>query len=187
MTSNARIRLDELIGRKRPAIQSEWADLTLETYPSDSRRFLKKQKDPFANPVGTTISKEIEYLLEEFLKGGEEDRITPILDRIIRIRAVQDFTPSQAVAFVYLLKKIIRTHLEKDIREYRLYDELAEIEARIDRLALLAFDVYMKCREKLYELRANQASQRVSRLLRKTGLISEIPKWGEESQDHCGT
>jgi len=35
----------------------------------------------------------------------------------------------------------------------------------------------MKCREKIYEISANHAKNQVSGLLRKSGLICEIPEW----------
>jgi hypothetical protein len=44
-------------------------------------------------------------------------------------------------------------------------------------MALLAFDLYMRCREKMYEIRANEAKNQVSALLRKKGLLSEAPAW----------
>jgi hypothetical protein len=175
MNARAPLRLEEILREKKSDIRDRWVRLILETYPSDAKRFLAKQKDPFANPVGTTISGEIEHIYEELLDGLDPDRIAPYLDGIIRIRAVQDFTPSQAMAFVFLLKKVIRSELENEIREGLLSDELLEFEARIDRLALLAFDIYMKCREKLYEIRANEAKNHVSSLLRRTGLVCEIP------------
>jgi hypothetical protein len=33
----------------------------------------------------------------------------------------------------------------------------------------------MSCREKLYDIRANEAKNQVSRLLQQAGMISEIP------------
>ena len=156
---------------------NRWVNGLLETYPSDTSRFMKKQKDQFANPVGYTITKEIENLYEEFLQGLDTERISPILDRIIRIRAVQDFSPSRAIAFIFLLKRVIREELEKEIRENRLADELLEFESRVDDLSLLAFDIYMKCREKIYEIKANQAKNQVSKLLQRSGLIDDVPKW----------
>lgn len=64
------------------------------------------------------------------------------LDAIIRIRAVQDLTPSQAVEFLFLLKPIMR-ELAPEQDQVRLAD-------RIDRLALMAFDKYMQCRRRSY-------------------------------------
>jgi hypothetical protein len=50
-----------------------------------------------------------------------------------------------------------------------------EIESRIDGLALLCFEVYMKRREKLYELRINEVKNQVSGLMRRTGLTLITP------------
>ena len=171
------MKLEKFLSQKRSAILDRWLQLILETYPAGSMRFLKKQKDQFANPVGHTISKETENLYQELLRGIETEKVSPILDRMIRIRAIQDFTPSQAVVFIFLLKKVIREELETEISENHLYGELLLFESKIDDLAFLGFDIYMKCREKIFEIRANEAKNQVSRLLKKAGLISEIPEW----------
>ncbi len=171
------MNLNKSLLQKKTIILDRWLDLIVETYPADTRRFLKKQKDRFANPVGTTISREIENLYEELLQGIDPDRVSPILDRIIRIRAIQDFSPSHAVAFIFLLRRVIREELKNEIRENRLFDELLVIESGIDDLALLAFDIYMKCREKIYEIRANESKNHVSMLLQRAGLICEVPEW----------
>ena len=169
------MKLEKHLTQKKDLIVGRWLDLIFETYPADSQRFLRKQKDRFANPVGTTITKEIENLYDELIKGLEPERISALLDRIIRIRAVQDFSPSQALTFVFHLKKAIREGLQKEVLEDRLSEDLSAMESRIDDLALLAFDVYMNCREKLYEIKANEAKNQVSRLLKKAGMIVELP------------
>jgi hypothetical protein len=169
------MKLTKLLAQKKAPIVGRWLDLIFETYPDDAQRFLTKQKDRFANPVGTTISKEIENLYDELIEGLEPDRVSPLLDRIIRIRAIQDFSPSQAVNFVFLLKKAIKKETSNEILEDQLSEDLTIMESRIDDLALLAFDIYMGCREKLYDIRANEAKNQVSRLLQQAGMISEIP------------
>ncbi len=169
------MKLTKLLAQKKAPIVGRWLDLIFETYPDDAQRFLTKQKDRFANPVGTTISKEIENLYDELIEGLEPDRVSPLLDRIIRIRAIQDFSPSQALNFVFLLKKAIKKETSNEILEDNLSEDLAIMESRIDDLALLAFDIYMNCREKLYDIRANEAKNQVSRLLQQAGMISEIP------------
>ena len=169
------MKIEKYLTQKKDPIVGRWLDLTFETYPADAQRFLRKQKDRFANPVGTTITKEIENLYDELIQGLEPDRVSPLLDRIIRIRAVQDFSPSQALAFVFHLKKAIKEELHNEILENRLSKDLSVVESRIDDLALLAFDIYMSCREKLYEIRANTARSQVSRLLKKAGMIVDFP------------
>jgi hypothetical protein len=100
----------------------------------------------------------------------ERAQVLTWLDEIIRIRALQDFAPSQALAFIFLLKNVIRQELADEIQQENLAAEILELESRIDGLALLGFDVYSKRREKIYEIRANEMKGRVSLLLRKAGV-----------------
>jgi hypothetical protein len=92
------------------------------------------------------------------------------LDEVIRVWAVQDFTPSQAMAFVFIWKKIIREELAQELKDPGLAEACLELESRIDGLALLGFDVYMKRREKLYEIRVDEVKKRIGGLLRSKGI-----------------
>jgi len=178
--------LESLLLQRSSSVLDKWFDAVLGTYPPDTKRFLKKQKDRFANPVGTTLFKEMESLYQELLRGEDRQNSFAILDRIIRIRAVQDFSPSEAVGFLFSLKAIIRSELESEIRKNDLSEELSRLEDRVDDLVLLAFDIYMKCKEKVFEIRVNEAKNHVSRLLRKAELICEIPKEGADRNHEDG-
>lgn len=167
--------LEDLLFRKGSSILQRWRDAVLETYPADSRRFLTKQKDPFANPVGTTLGKELENLYEEILKHTETEKLDATLDRIIRIRAVQDFLPGQAVSFVLMLKEAVRSELQTEIAEGDLGEELYRFESRVDRISLRAFDLYMKCKEKIFEIRVHESRNQVARLLERAGLVCAFP------------
>jgi len=125
----------------------------------------------FANPVGYIITNEIENLYNAFL-NKDEDQIFNCLNRIIRVRAVQDFTPSAAIYFVLELKDII-----KDEIDWEAYskDEREDLDKRINSLLLKAFDIYEQCRYKLYELRVNEVRDQVSGLLKMANLVYEVP------------
>ncbi|MEW6327147.1 MAG: RsbRD N-terminal domain-containing protein [Thermodesulfobacteriota bacterium] len=170
------VTLKSLLSQKKSDIVRKWFDVILETYPAETAKFLKAQKNRFANPVGSMISEGIEGLFEELLNGVDPEKVSPFLDRVIRIRAVQDFTPAQAVSFVFVLKGLIREELASDTQDQQFSDELLFLESRIDDLALLAFDVYMKCREQVYELRATEWKNRLFRLLQKANMLCEIPE-----------
>ncbi len=166
--------LEHLLSQKRAAILERWFQLILETYPADSSRLLKQDKDRFANPVGYTISQEIKTLYEELLQGMNTDRLAACLDNIIRIRSVQDFLPSQAIAFIFLLKRAVREELASEHEEKGAVEEILEFESRIDKLVLLALDTYMKCREKVFEIRVNEATaekERALKLLERANLV----------------
>jgi len=176
------MKLEDILLEKRRGIQERWLSCLLNTYASDARRFFRKQTDHFANPVGTTFDTELNNLLHAFLEHADEEILRPILDRILRVRAVQDFGPSQGLSFLFSLKDIVREVAEKEILEQDLSHEVAVLESRIDQMVLLAFEVYMGCRETLYELKADQMKNQVSGLLRRAGLISEIPAWGSSPE-----
>lgn len=171
--------LESLLSQKKITILERWFQLILETHPAVTSRFLKQEKDRFANPVGYTICQEIETLYDELLGGMDLGKLSASLDNIIRIRSVQDFSPSQAIVFVLLLKKAIREKLASEIREKQLFEELLRFESKIDELVLLAFDIYMKCREKVYEIRVNEVKaerERVFKLLERTNLMYGKPE-----------
>lgn len=172
-----------LLLEKKPRILKKWFDLILETYPPDTTSFLKRQKNRFDNPVGYTISEGIEGLFEEFLQGTDSDRVSPFLDNIIRIKAIQDFTPSQAISFIFLLKKVIREELANEIREHQMFEELLTLESKIDELTNISFDIYMKCREKIYDLKANELRNMTFRLLERANLITEIQEQEPDLKD----
>lgn len=146
------MKLKNLLSEKRYAIVKKWFDAILSIYPPETSNFMKNNKNQFTNPAGHTILHSIEKIFEELLEGRWETRSE--LDNILRIKAVQDFTPSEATQFVFHLKKVIREELKNEIQDNNLFDELLRFESEIDRMALLAFDIFMKCREKIYELKA---------------------------------
>jgi hypothetical protein len=169
------MRIENLIEEKKADIVQGWFKLVAETYPDDTAHFLKNQKDPFANPVGSNILKGLTGLMDHLLKESDSKIIVEFLDPIIRIRAIQKmFTPSQATAFIFDLKIIIRKSLKKEVEDLKIKDELWTFESRIDRLALTAFDLFMECREQIFELRANQEKNRVYKAFERAGLIAEI-------------
>jgi len=164
---------DNLLEEKRSKIIKKWQSAIIKSYPEDSQGFLKREKSQFANPVGQIISKEIEALYDEIIKGENTEKISSCLDSIIRIRAVQDFKPSRAVAFVLQLKQIIREELGSGHS-----DGMLLLDNRIDEVTLLAFDVYSACRQKISEIRVNEVKNQVGKLLERANLISKIPEQG---------
>lgn len=149
----------------------------LETYPPDSVSFFKNTKDPFANPVGNTIKRSIDLLFTEVLKEKMDGpTVQEAMEPIIRLRAVQEFTPSQAMAFVFSLKSILREALNKYRAEKNVIRFLETVAHNTDELMLAAVDIYARCRDKIYTLRINQSKESLKKLLIKKELICEIPE-----------
>ena len=178
--------LQKLLEENKSVILSRWFDTILETYPSDTKQFLRTMKNQFDNPVAHRISRGIEGIFSQILTDEKDKDVSPFLDKVVRVRAVQDFTPSRAVAFMFDLKRLVREVLGEDIRKAQLSEELWRFEEAIDEMGLLALDIYMKCREEIYELRVNEVKRSVSRLIERANKICGIPG-KEEDPEVCST
>jgi hypothetical protein len=164
--------LKDLLHSSRAAILKRWLDKTLETYAPDASAFFDGQKDQFANPVGKALRTGTRVMLDCLLGEMDAEKICAGLEEIVKIRSIQDFTPAQAVSFIFSLRQIIREELGQELDSSRL-TELAEFETRIDQLALFAFDIYVKCRERLYEIRVDEVKRSVSGLMRRLNREEE--------------
>ena len=161
--------LASLLSEHKSAIVAKWLQQTLHTYQESSPSFLSQQADRFRNPVGYTLKEGLAILFDAATQSTAVPETQPALDSIIRIRAVQDMPSpaSRALAFIFLLKRIIRAGFPKDCMHSS--SELAALEARIDDMALLAFDLFVKCREQIAEIKANE-SKRMAFLVEKIHL-----------------
>lgn len=169
------MKLKNLLLDKKSAIVKKWLNEFYDSYPVGTSKFLKGQQDRFLNPVGYTFSQAIEGLFDEIiLSDSVSEKLLVLLDDIIRIKAVQSPNPSEAVFFIFLLKNVIRKELKKVIKGEQLFEEMQLIESRIDEIALLAFNIYMKCREKIYDIRVNEVKTMSFRLLKRANLISDM-------------
>jgi RsbT co-antagonist protein rsbRD N-terminal domain len=171
------VKLDKLLKENRKAISRQWFEHVVETYPPDTARFLKRQKDRFANPVGQTTAKGLDALLDELISGGtDRETVVSFLDPIIRIRAIQDFSPSKAVDFILSLKAIIRRILKKELKDPAVLSDLLELEQGIDVFCLIGFDIFVACREKIYQLKVNTERNKIYSAFSRAGLIDEAPE-----------
>ncbi len=155
------MKLKDLLWRKRSTILTQWFEEVLAAYPAVGKNFFRDKKSRFENPVGSTIRESLEGLYGELLRGWEEERILPFLDALIRLRAVQQLSPSQAVSFLPSLKKIVRLELAREAGCQHLLEEFQDFAAEVDRLTLLSFDLYMSCREKVHEMKIKELKNSV--------------------------
>ncbi len=130
-------------------ILDRWLARALECYSEETVRFLSAEKDSFRNPVGHTLRENLAILLDQVLGGMEADAAKASMADILRIRAVQELTPSQAVEFVFQLRPLLRELSPQAKNE--------ALDARIDQLALWAFEEYTRCRERIADLRISES------------------------------
>ena len=160
--------LDHILKEHKESILALWVEAIFEAFPPDSSRFLKSVKDPFRNPIGQTFKRSAEILYDCLVAGEQSEQLDEALEQAVRIRAVQDCKASQAVAFVFLLKKCVRTVLVGRGVKYS-ETELVEFEDRIDGLALEAFDRFMSAKERIFAIQAQETKRRTYKLLERLG------------------
>ena len=167
------MNLKDLLQEKRAAIVTAWFESVVETYHEETRGPLRKQNAPFTNPVGFNTTQGLEGLFDGLLKGMMPAETSRFLDAIVRIRAVQDFAPSEAIRFIFRLKDVVRKELAEALQDPAISAELVPFEAAIDDLALFAFDLYLQCREKIYDIKAKEAQSATFRLLQQAKILTE--------------
>jgi hypothetical protein len=167
------MELRSLLEKKKSSIVKKWFEIVIDTYAPDAALFFKNQKDDFLNPVGGTTRNILETLFETLLENIDTDSVAVMLEPLIKIRAVQNFSPSQAVGFLFALKTLIRKELKKELKKISP-GELDLVDTRIDSLALIGFDVFVQCREKIYDLRTHTERSKIYTAFARAGLIKEI-------------
>jgi hypothetical protein len=170
--------LENLIQHKKATILKKWFELAIQDYEADTAKFLRTQKDHFANPVGSNTLKSMTGLLDQLIEGFDHNSVKTHLDPIIRIRAAQAFTPSQATAFVFSLKKVIGATFQKELHDDSIAKAYQALEYEIDQMGLIAFDIYMECKEKIMQIGANETRNRIFSAFERAGLISD-PEEGQ--------
>jgi hypothetical protein len=151
--TGGRVGLAEALNARRAVVLERWLQALLETYPAETARFLTGVPDPFGNPVGETLRAGVARLFDALVAGQAADGVAAAADGIVRIRAVQEFPPSVAVGFALALRPILREELAgAGLAEA----ERAALDDAVDRLALAAFDVYMQCRETIFQIRVRE-------------------------------
>jgi RsbT co-antagonist protein rsbRD N-terminal domain len=145
---------------KRRTVAQQWLAAAIKEYPPSTANFLLREDDPFRNPVGAALKDGIPRLVENLCGGMDPHEVSQALEGIVRVRAVQDLSPRQAVEFVFELRAILRELLPL------LAEDARELDRRIDEMALTAFELYMRCREQVYEVRQSEARRREGALQR---------------------
>jgi len=149
----------EFLEGQQKAISQKWLEAVYATYNERYANLMKESDDRFGNPVGFVFKTAIPDIVQSLI-CGEDTR--PHLTEVVKIRAVQEFSPSEALYFVYALRDVIDKVCPRLDARQRL-----RVQKRIDALALEAFDIYMECREKLAQIKINETRRALFKLLER--------------------
>ena len=144
-------------------ILEKWIEKVAESHPESAAALRARKPDPFRNPIGYTIRHGLAQLWEQLQGDMDASAIDSALDDVLRIRAVQDMSASEAAGFVTPLRSILRQAPETL--------DLDLLDGRIDQLARAALEKYMQCRDQIRAARLHETARltRKHRLIRKAG------------------
>lgn len=138
-----------------------WFEQMMQSYPVEARKYFKKINSDFTNPVGANLYHSLEKLLHTLLSDAPDaDAVNESVYMILRIKAVQEVLPSQAVSFVPALKQVVEQVCGKALKEADVsFQEWLDFYSDLDTVALYAFDNYSESRELIYKMRLDQIRQ----------------------------
>jgi hypothetical protein len=145
--------LKDLLAAKRAIILQRWLDRILEDYPPDTQTFFRENKSPYSNPIGFTLRKGMEEIIDQILRPLSVEEARAILEPVMKVRAVENLPPSRGVGFILPLREIVSEIVREEKRKDLLAQEWLDLNSRINRLALLGMNLYSECREKVNLLR----------------------------------
>ena len=151
------MELIAVLESRKEDVLDRWFQAVADSYPDETTRFLGTKNSRFANPVGHAVRRGLDGILTSLIAGASDEEIVSHLDEIVRIRAVQNFSPSEALSFVFELKPIVKDAQSRK-GEGAGPDGLDET---VERLVKLAMDNYMACRQTLFEIRIKELKDTV--------------------------
>lgn len=167
--------LRELLAQRQQALCARWLAAVLADYGVETAAMWQRERDPFANPVRHAYATAAPQLFEVVAGGGELAAVAGPLREILRIRLVQQFAPSRAVAVVLMLRDAVRSELAAELAG-GLAPELEEVDRRVERILLLAFDIFVDLRGQIDQLRREELKRSVASLVRRWHVdLSEPP------------
>lgn len=150
--------LDALL-RKRDQIKKLWLERILEEFPLETARILSRSKDPFTNPAGVLLEVGSAELVDAILDQPHIDALPDTCHRLLKLRAIQEQKPSQALGFL--------TRLRPVCRRLAPTGDHSEMDRRIDAALLLAVDCYLAHREHLGEVRIAELKRSSQSMFRR--------------------
>lgn len=163
--------LEQKIAERSEELADKWADLILGTYPSETQAVWRSNKERFSNPVGHAIHTAATQLVPLLVAWNDADAVAAALSQLVKIRAVQDFAPSQALSFVFLFKKLLRQEFMKELSAQGALGELLAFETRVDNLAVIAFDIYVSARDQVMRMRVEEVKRAHVNIVRRANLM----------------
>lgn len=142
-----------LIKENKAKVLGRWHESVLAFFPE------KMHND---TPLAQALSDVLGEVLDAM--EGPPETLHEALNKISRILAVQNFSPSRSMSLFFELKSILREIAPGTIRQ----KHWEEFQADMEHLTLEAFDSYMVHREKIYQLKVEESKRQTFMMSRRT-------------------
>ena len=80
------MNLKSFLSDHKKVILEKWFDLVIDSYPADGSNFLRNETNRFQNPVGYTISKDLEIVFDNLVERADYQRLCDGFENIAKIR-----------------------------------------------------------------------------------------------------
>ena len=157
---------EDIISARRDAAIQKWTEAVFAMYPFETTGFIRTQRDQCA--AGEQIYDAVTG------RDVDMEKVHASVAALIRIRAVQDLKPEQAVGVLYLYKSVLRELLLADMLAAGDVQGFLDMGDRLDTLCLMAFNLYLADREQVYAERVAQQRREASQIRRwaaRHGLV----------------
>jgi hypothetical protein len=134
-------------------ILEKWVGRVADSYAAQSAAVRAPEPDPFCNPVGFLVRRSLSQLWEQLLGEMDPVVIDRALDAVMRLRAVQDISPGEAVGFVVQLRPLLQ--------ELPAERDRALLAGRVNQMAMAASDKYAECRQQIATIRVHEMERSV--------------------------
>ncbi len=131
------------------SIVDAWFVKAIEVYPAAARGGMIETGNRFRNPVASSLRDSLRVLATELAGSMDDGAVVAALDAIVRVRAVQDCSPEQAIGFAAQLREVIREQQAEALFQ--------DLEKRIETLVLAASRQYALCKNDIVRVRSGEA------------------------------
>ena len=164
-----RARVSPALRRRKSAVVEAWRERIFDGFPHDAVGFLRGEGDPFRNPLGHRIRVATERTVDVLVGDVAAQDAPGVIDGFVRARALQGHGASTTLRFVFDLKSAVRGVMGSDLTAA----EALDIDDGIDALALVAFDVFTRCRDEVHDIRMRAERRRVATLIQRFAPIED--------------
>ncbi len=176
------MKLQELLIKNRDKILADWEDVVLGEYAPETFQIFKKQKNRFANPIGHKTTTGLAELYDVLCDESDQEIETPALVEMLKVRALQPITATEAMSFLFEIKMLVAKRCEKQGMD-KLYKEFLAFCARVDATALAMFDIFTNCKHRVFMVRINELKTGRSIIVDNAKCSSQIVRENMEKEE----